>query len=56
MKEKWLDEKFKRTKNWRAVRYIVHDNEVELCTESATVYPIISLEEILKLAEILKEG
>lgn len=59
-KEKWLDGNFKETEKYRDVCYIIRKGEVELCevelcTPYDTVYPIITVEEILKLAEILKE-
>ena len=55
-KMKWLDGNFKETKKTRDVCYIIGENGVELCTLQDTEYPFVSAEEILKLAEILKEG
>ena len=52
---KWLDGKFERTEKASEVCYIIHKGEVELCTEHDTAYPVITRDEILKLAEILKE-
>jgi len=54
-KEKRLDGNFNETKIVRDVCYIIREDEVELCTLQDTAYPILSVEEILKLAEILKE-
>ena len=55
-KTKWLDGDFKETKKTQDVCYVIGENGVELCALQDTEYPIISAEEILKLAEILKEG
>ena len=55
-KTKWLDGDFKQTKKTQDVCYVIGENGVELCALQDTEYPIISAEEILKLAEILKEG
>ena len=55
-KIKKLDGNFKKTENWRDVAYVLHPNgDVELCWEYDSAYPILSAEEILKLAEIVKE-
>ena len=55
-KIKRLDGNFKEVEGWRDVRYVIYENEdVELTWEKESEYTIISREEILKLAEILKE-
>ena len=57
MEGKKLNAEFEEVEGWGNVRYVVYSNgDVELLTEYDTAYPIISAEEILKLAEILKEG
>lgn len=56
MKGKKLNAKFEEVRKFGEVRYIIHSNgDVELITEYDTAYPIITAEEIQKLAEILKE-
>ena len=55
-KVKCLDGDFREAKNSRDVAYVIHEEgDIELCTEYDTAYPIITAEEIKKLAEILKE-
>jgi len=57
MKVKILDENFEEAKDSRDAYYGIFENgNVELYTPYETAYPIITAEEILKLAEILKEG
>ena len=56
MKVKVLDSKFKEAESWQDACYAIHDNgDIELYTPYNTAYPIITKEEILKLAEILKD-
>ena len=57
-KIKWLDGNFMEVETlMRNVCYgILENGDVEFYTPYDTAYPIISAEEILKLAEILKEG
>lgn len=55
-KVKKLDGNFQEAKHSRDVCYVVHENgDVELCTEYDSAYPILTAEEILKLAEIVKD-
>jgi len=55
-KIKWLGGDFKEVKHAGDACYGIHeDGDVELVLEKEREYPIISAEEILKLAEILKE-
>lgn len=55
-KIKWLDGDFKEAKHAGDACYWIHeDGDVELCTPYDTAYPVITRDEILKLAEILKE-
>ena len=56
MEQKKLNAEFEEVDGWGGVRYVIYSNgDVELLTEYDTVYPIITAEEIQKLAEILKE-
>ena len=56
MKVKVLDSKFKEAENWQGTCYAIYDNgDVELYKPYDTAYPIITAEDIRKLAEILKE-
>ena len=53
---KKLDGDFKEVEKWQDARYLVHDDgEVELLWDAVGNYMIISAEEILRLAEIVKE-
>lgn len=55
-KIKVLDEKFREAKFFSDTCYGIFENgDIELYTPYDTAYPIITKEEILKLAEILKE-
>ena len=52
---KKLDANFKEVEKWQDARYLVHNNgDVELLRESIYGYSIITVEEILKLAEIVR--
>jgi hypothetical protein len=54
---KKLNAEFEEVQKLGEVRYIIHDNDdVELVTEYDTAYQIITREEILKLAEIMKNN
>jgi len=54
---KKLNAEFEEVENWGNVRYVIYSNgDVELLTEYDTAYPIITAEEIRKLAEILKDN
>lgn len=56
MKVKVLDENFMEAKRHSDACYAVYENgNVELYAPYDTAYPVITREEILKLAEILKE-
>lgn len=56
MKVKILDENFREAKDSIDACYGIYENgDIELYTPYETAYPIITKEEILKLAEILKE-
>ena len=51
-----LDGNFEVTEDVRKICYAIHANgDIELCTEYDTAYPIVSMEEILKLAEIVRK-
>ena len=53
---KKLDANFKEVIKWQDARYLVHeDGDVELLWDPDMVYVVIRAEEILKLAEIVKE-
>ena len=53
---KKLDANFKEVEKWQDARYLIHeDGEVELLWDAVGVYMIVSAEEIMKLAEIVKE-
>ena len=53
---KMLNSEFNEVEDWLDACYVIYKNgNVELCTPYDTVYPIITAEEIQKLAEILKE-
>ena len=55
-KIKKLNSRFEEVEDWRSVVYVLHPNgDIELCTEYDTAYPVITREEILKLAEIVKD-
>ena len=57
MKVKVLDEHFREAKDFSDACYGIFENgDIELYTPYNTAYPIITAEEIRKLAEILKEG
>ena len=50
-----LNSKFEEAKKWTDASYAIYDNnEIEFYASYDTVYPIITAEEIQKLAEILK--
>ena len=54
---KWLDGRFNEVEDTLHACYGIHSNgDVEILIAYDTEYPIITAEEILKLAEILKEG
>ena len=56
MKVKILDENFREAKQSSDACYGIFENgDIELYTPYDTAYPVITREEILKLAEILKE-
>ena len=53
---KKLDANFKEVEKWQDARYLVHEEgDVELLWDDVGNYMIVSAEEILKLAEIVKE-
>ena len=53
---KKLDSNFKEVEKWQDAKYLVHeDGEVELLWDAVGNYMIMSAEEILRLAEIVKE-
>ena len=55
-KIKRLGKNFQEVSGWKNVHYVVYENgDVELCTPYDTAYPVITRDEILKLAEILEE-
>lgn len=56
MEGKRLNAEFVEVEGWDDARYVIYSNgDVELLTEYDTPYPILSFEEIQKLAEISKE-
>jgi len=55
-KTKYLDSKFNEVSRHTEAHYGIHSNgDVELFTDYDTAYPLITREEIQKLAEITKE-
>ena len=51
-----MDDNFKEVSKWQDARYLIHDDgDVELLWDAVGNYMMISAEEILKLAEIVKE-
>lgn len=53
---KKLNSNFEEVKKWQDARYLIHDDgDVELLWDAEFVYVVISAEEILKLAEIVKK-
>ena len=53
---KKLDANFKEVEKWQDARYLIHDNGyVELLWDAVGNYMMLSAEEILNLAEIVKE-
>lgn len=54
-KIKCLDGNFKETKKTQDVCYVIGEDGVELCALQDTAYPIISADEIQKLATILEK-
>ena len=56
MIEKKLDINFEEVNKWQDARYLIHeDGDVEMLWDAVGVYMIISAEDILKLAEIVKD-
>ena len=56
MEGKKLNAKFEEVEKWQDAQYVIYSNgDVELLEEQGTIYPIITAEEIQKLAEIVRE-